>query len=280
MDSPVYARRPPEPPRLDDCSFYHSIDLPGLGLQVGQWDLRGAYDEYFGGHDFTGERVLDIGTANGALAFEIERRGAAEVVAFDLDEGLTYDCRLPTADSVLAESSRGVSQVKNAFWLAHQLLASRVKVAYGHAGSLPEALGTFDTVVMGNVLQHLQDPVGAVLQAVRRTDHLLITEADWLPGVVADDFVGMLMFDLPNPFSWYQVKPGLLQNLLWRWGYTDQRLTWHTQVCIQDQRFDDAGQISWAREEIPTRHFTLSANRPDRPPTTLSSSDSAASVTA
>ena len=106
-----YALPPAEPPALTDCRFYHSIELPGIGLQQGYWDLRGGYDDYFGGQDFSGERVLDIGTSSGALAFEIERRGASEVVAFDLDEGLTYDRRLSTAETVLTKFRAGIALV-------------------------------------------------------------------------------------------------------------------------------------------------------------------------
>jgi len=167
----VFADPPATLPRLEDCSFYHSIDLPGLGLQVGSWDLRGRYDEYFGECDFSGERVLDLGMASGALAFELERRGAREVVGFDLDDGQNYDCRLPADEGALEEFRSWVQRVKNGFWLARGLLGSHVKVAYGHVRSLPEDLGWFDTVMMGNILQHLQDPVGAVLQAVQHTDH-------------------------------------------------------------------------------------------------------------
>ena len=257
-----YATPPAERPALADCTFYHSIELPGIGLQQGNWDLRGGYDDYFGGHRFSGERVLDIGASSGALSFEIERRGAAEVVAFDLDEGLSYDCRLPTADEALAEARDRIAQVKNAFWLCHDLLASSVKVVYGHAGALPAELCRFDVVVMGNILQHLQDPVGAVLQAARRSDHLIITEADWMRGVVADDFVGMLMFDLPNPFSWYQVKPGLLCNLLGRWGFVDQQLSWHDQLPVLDARFAEDGTVTREPAHSRVPHYTLSIRRP------------------
>ena len=245
-----------------DCEFYHSLDLPGIGLQQGNWDLRGGYDDYFGGHDFSGERVLEIGTASGALAFEIERRGASEVVAFDLDEGLTHDCRLPTPDEELVEFRARMAQVRNAFWLAHHLLASNVKAVYGHAGALPAELGRFDAVVMGNILQHLQDPVGAVLQAARHSDHLIITEADWMRGVVADDFVGMLMFDVPGPFSWYQVKPGLLCNLLGRWGFVDQELTWHDQLQLVDPRFAEDRTFTLEGVHVRVPHYTLSLKRP------------------
>src|SRR4030095_945047 len=145
---------------------------------------------------------------------------------FDLDDGISRDCRLPTDAATWAEIQRWVARVKNGFWLARDLLGSRVNVAYGHAGNLPADLGWFETVMMGNILQHLQDPIGAVLQAARHSDHLIITEADWLPEI-GDDLPCMVMYDLPNPFSWYQVKPALLQMLLKRWGFIDKKLNWH-----------------------------------------------------
>jgi SAM-dependent methyltransferase len=251
---------PATPPKLEDCNFYHSIDLPGVGLQVGSWDLRGHFDEYFGGHNFVGERVLDLGTASGALAFEMERRGAREVIGFDLDEGFTYDCRLPIDEAVRAEFRDGVNRIKNGFWLARHALGSQVNVVYGHVSNLPAGLGQFDTVMMGNILQHLQDPVGAVLQAIQHTGHIIITEADWLPGF-GDDLPCMLMYDIANPFSWYQVKPLLLQNLLRRWDFTEQTLNWHTQVILEGHQFKEGGEVSWEQFGLPTRHFTLSARK-------------------
>jgi hypothetical protein len=190
----------------------------------------------------------------------MERRGATEVVGFDLDEGLGYDCRLPIDQATLASHLRGVGMVKNGFWLAHRLLQSRVKMSYGHAASLPVDLGWFDTVMMGNILQHLQDPVGAVLQAIRHTDHLIITEADWFSGT-GDDLPCMIMYDLPHFFSWYQVKPGLLQAILRRWDFSDQTLTWHTQTILQGHQFTDDGASSWEMYGVPARHYTLSARR-------------------
>src|SRR5262245_31646076 len=257
----LFAEPPAVLPRLEDCRFYHSIDLPGYGLQTGFWDLRGRFDEYFGGHDFAGERVLDLGTASGALAFEMERRGAREVVGFDLEDGVVYDCKLPPDRARFENSQAGVSNIKNSFWLAHSALKSRVKAVYGHLNRLPADLGRFDTVMMGNVLQHLQDPVGAVLQAIQYTDHIIITEADWLPGI-GDDLPCLVMYDIPNPYSWYQVKPALLQNLLRRWNFTDQTLTRHTQVILQGPQYaEGGGLVAWKDFGIPTNHFTLSARR-------------------
>jgi hypothetical protein len=36
----LYTAAPAVEPALDDCSFYQTIVLPGLGVIPGQWDLR------------------------------------------------------------------------------------------------------------------------------------------------------------------------------------------------------------------------------------------------
>ena len=71
-------------PRLDECTWYHSMDLPGIGEVVGAWDLRGRFDDYVGHVALGGKSVLDVGTANGFLSFEAEKRGAT-VTSFDAD---------------------------------------------------------------------------------------------------------------------------------------------------------------------------------------------------
>jgi len=70
---------------VKDCYFYHTLDVPGYGTIEGNWDLRGGFSEYLGRVDFKGKKVLEMGTANGALCFEMERRGAS-VIAFDLSK--------------------------------------------------------------------------------------------------------------------------------------------------------------------------------------------------
>jgi hypothetical protein len=99
-----------------------------------------------------------------------------------------------------------------------------------------------------------------VLQAIRYTDHLIVTEADWLENT-GDELPCMIMYDLPHPFSWYQVKPRLLQMLLKRWGYTEQSLTWHTEHLLRSPTFADPGNVCWERARVPTRHYTLSARK-------------------
>jgi hypothetical protein len=54
----TFAEPPASLPDVDDCAFYHVIDLPGVGTTDGGWDLRGRVDDYLGHVDFAGKRVL------------------------------------------------------------------------------------------------------------------------------------------------------------------------------------------------------------------------------
>jgi len=143
-------------PAVKDCYFYHTIELPGVGVCEGQWDLRPGVKTYLGPADFRGKRVLEIGTASGYVCFELERRGA-DVVAFDLPEDAAFDAPpVGGGEAHVAASREGTRRIRNAFWLAHRLLGSRARLAVGHANDLPASIGEFDVVVIANVLQHLR----------------------------------------------------------------------------------------------------------------------------
>src|SRR5947209_18056775 len=71
-------------------SWYHSLEVsPGV-VTPGLFDLRPIVDE-LPWPDVRDRRCLDVGTSDGFLAFELERRGAAEVVAADIAEHLDWD---------------------------------------------------------------------------------------------------------------------------------------------------------------------------------------------
>src|SRR5262245_24126688 len=91
---------------LEECEFYHTMDIPGYGLVVGQWDLRENVDTYLGNQDLRGKRVLELGPASGFLTFEMEKRGAA-VVGFDLADGRKWD--------VVPHYAEDLDQVVNRF---------------------------------------------------------------------------------------------------------------------------------------------------------------------
>src|SRR5437660_4420517 len=70
--------------------WYHTLELaPGV-VTPGWFDLRPILG-VLPWPDVRGKRCLDIGTYDGFLAFEMERRGAAEVIAIDIPNHLDWD---------------------------------------------------------------------------------------------------------------------------------------------------------------------------------------------
>ena len=63
---------------------------------------------------------------------------------------------------------------KDAYWLCHRLLGSRAEVFYGSVYELPPALGRFDVVIVGSVLEHLSDQVSALASIARVTRETLV----------------------------------------------------------------------------------------------------------
>lgn len=70
--------------------WYHTLEVaPGV-TTPGVFDLRPIV-ERLPWPDVRGKRCLDIGTFDGFFAFELERRGASEVVATDIAEPEQWD---------------------------------------------------------------------------------------------------------------------------------------------------------------------------------------------
>ena len=147
--------------------WYHTMELaPGV-VTPGWFDLRGV----IGGlpwPDVRGKRCLDVGTYDGQLAFELERRGASEVVATDIADHDGWDwpprtrARGPDVLRELAGPEKG-----RGFEIARDLLGSEVERRPLSVYELgPDTVGTFDVVVCGSLLLHLRDPFRA-LEAIR-----------------------------------------------------------------------------------------------------------------
>ena len=176
--APAVYEEPRVVSELDECVFYHSTELPGFGLVEGQWDLRGRFDDYVAGVDVQNKRLLDVGTASGFLSFEAERRGA-EVVSFDAaSPELTTPLPIERVRRDVDAHNRVIGDyldsLKNSYWLSHRLFESRARVHYGNILSLPESLGTFDVVLIGQILTHLRDPLGALSSLAERCGGTMI----------------------------------------------------------------------------------------------------------
>jgi len=258
---PLAFESPPDPtPSPQECAFYHSIEVPGHPPFQGHWRILRPL-EYLGGVDFRGKRVLDVGTSTGFLAFTMENLGAREVIAFDLPASAEYDTRLPVTTAARAHHRARRGLIRNGFWLCHRALGSRVKLLCGDVRSLPEALGGFDVVVLGNVLQHLSDPLRAVLVLAPHAETLVITESCWLPLSATDNPLTLTMFDSDHPFSWFQVRPELLDALLAQHGFAERTLRWHAQPFIDVVDYLANGTIRETQNGNEIPHFTLVARR-------------------
>lgn len=226
-----YAQPRPAAP-LEDCAFYHVMDVPGHGVVGGEWDLRPGVDKYLGGCALQGRRVLEIGPASGFLTFEMERRGA-NVVSVELEDDHPWDF-VPFGDEILApawpERRQCIVNLKNAWWLAHAAHRSTARAWYGSAYDLPPALGHFDVAVMAAVLLHAHSPLLIVEQCAKRADTLIIT--DLYRPELAGRPVAQLIPDVGNRLwhTWWLFSPDLFVQFAGVLGFPHTEVTTHQQL--------------------------------------------------
>ena len=144
---------------MHDEGWYHTIELPGGVVTPGYFDTRAVADVVPLPPRLDGSRCLDVGTYDGFWAFEMERRGAAEVVAIDVLDPLRWDwprASPPEAIAAIANERRG-------FAVAAEALGSSVQRRDLSVYELsPDVVGTFDVVYCGSLTLHLRDPVRAL----------------------------------------------------------------------------------------------------------------------
>jgi tRNA (mo5U34)-methyltransferase len=157
--------------------WYHTLELaPGV-VTPGWFDTRPVVPKLPLPASLDGMRCLDIGTFDGFWAFELERRGAAEVIATDLLDARQWDWPAGSSADVvseMAERKRG----GEGFRLAREALGSRVELLERSVYELDrDELGEFDFAYLGSLLLHLRDPVRA-LERVRElvTGRLLVVD--------------------------------------------------------------------------------------------------------
>src|SRR5204862_8084613 len=104
--------------------WYHTSARGNGVVTTGMFDHRPVLARYPIPADLSGKRCLDVATMDGFWAFEMERRGAASVVAIDLDdpEDLDWPASLrPQHDRTLDETKG------DRFALAREALGSQVE---------------------------------------------------------------------------------------------------------------------------------------------------------
>ena len=180
--------------------WYHTIALPG-GVQT-----PGFYNTVKGASrvplpaSLEGKRCLDIASNDGFWAFEMERRGAREVVAIDLPDPRQGDWpgEPPAEDP-------GPDRAQATFEIARQALGSGVEREYLSVYELSrERLGSFDFVFIGNVLLHLRDPVGALTAAHSVVDGELfsVDTISIVASIASPRVPAAILSRRPEPWWW------------------------------------------------------------------------------
>ena len=232
MSRPIEFAAPRRVERPEGCFFYHTMELPGLGVIHGQWDLRGKFEEYVGGVDVAGKSVLDVGTATGFLSFESERRGASRIVSHDMSD-VRQQTLLPFKDKLYYKDRERWAEIygaemerwKDAYWLCHRLLGSRAQVFYGSVYDVPPALGQFDVVLVGSVLEHLSDQVSALGSIARVTKGTMVVVT---PLLQTEEHIARFEPLAGTPdydYTWWRYSVGVYREVFRMLGFRVERVT-------------------------------------------------------
>lgn len=196
--------------------WYHTIDLGNEIVTQGMFDHRGSEDRHGLPADLSGRRCLDVGTMDGFWAFSMEQRGAAAVVAVDLDDPDDLDW----PSSLRSRIVKTMDETKSTrFDLARRALGSSVERRICSVYRLdPAELGEFDFVFCGDMLVHLKDPATAVerIRSVCRGTTVITNP-------VKEQFPyrrrPLAQFDGIKEFEWWLPNRAALERLLRSAGF-------------------------------------------------------------
>lgn len=193
---------------VSSISWYHTLDLaPGV-VTRGWFDTRRVPDLVKFPPSLSGQRCLDVGTFDGFWAFEMEQRGAAEVVAVDLLDAAEADWPANSPPEAIAAivQRKGTG---SGFEIAREALGSQVKRLELNVYDLdPAQVGSFDFVYIGSLLLHLRDPIRALerVRAVCRGRLMVVDAIDLALTVLAPRRAVAGLDGLGRPWWW---KPNL-----------------------------------------------------------------------
>jgi hypothetical protein len=212
---------------VDDCWFYHVMDLPGVGTidHFGSWDLRGRFDEYTGRVPLAGKTFVDVGTASGFLSFEAEKRGAT-VTSFDVPSGDVVN--IDPAQNVTAKRSE-ISKLHNSYLLAHHLLKSKARMVYGDALTLSQHVEPHDVVLVAQMLVHVRDPIAVLEQATKvARETIIVTEGMFESKEPIARFYGATY---PGLNAWWHLSTTLYRQVFSLYGFEVTSISSSTYQC-------------------------------------------------
>jgi tRNA (mo5U34)-methyltransferase len=206
--------------RVEDVEWYHTIELaPGV-ITPGWFDTR-PIAATLPWPALSGKRCLDVGTFDGFWAFEMERRGASEVVAIDILDPMQWDwpagATTQTLEAIGRRKAGGVG-----FEIASKALGSRVHRLEMSVYDLDvERVGHFDVVYLGSLLLHLRDPAGALMRLRHVcSDRLMVLENIDLELSLLHPARPMASLDAVGRPWWWKINVAALVRLTEAAGFT------------------------------------------------------------
>jgi tRNA (mo5U34)-methyltransferase len=187
--------------RVAGVRWYHSLALPDGLVTPGSFDSRDELQHLPFPTSLDGERCLDVATADGFWAFEMERRGAAEVIAIDVAPS-RQDWPWNTVNG---PGGGATSSKTRGFDIAHDAFESRVQWKELSVYELdPSQIGEFDFIFIGSLLGHLRDPVAALsaIASVLRGE-LLSVDAISAPLTLVHPRQPLARFEAPGWPLWW-----------------------------------------------------------------------------
>jgi SAM-dependent methyltransferase len=215
------------------CDFYHAVELPDGSVPAAQWDLRATADEYLGGVNFFGKRVIEIGPASGFLSFHMEKRGA-QVACIEPPQECFWDL-VPRHGVDLEQRKRDfwrhIERIRNSFWFLHHNYRSQVRVYEVDAYRLPASLGTFDLGVLASVLLHCSSPVRLIESVANLVRGSLIISDVYIADL-GDQPACLLVPSLDNNVidTWWNFSPTFFTNYLAVLGFAASKVSRHKQL--------------------------------------------------
>lgn len=229
LASPVKTERDLEAAVAAVPLWYHSIELaPGV-VTPGWFDLRPIVDA-MPWPDVRGKRCLDVGTWDGFLAFELERRGAAEVMAVDIGSHEHWDwppVLLARGGPQSLEDFTGREQGVG-FRVAKEALGSRVEHRTLSVYDLdPATVGQFDVVTCGSLMLHLRDPMRALerIRSVCRGAFLSAEQIDLTLTALRPRRAALRLDGTSDLFQWFIPNAAGHRQMLRASGFRLERCT-------------------------------------------------------
>jgi tRNA (mo5U34)-methyltransferase len=200
---------------IEALEWYHTIELRP-GVETPGWhDTRPIAGQIPFPASLAGKRCLDVGTFDGFWAFEMERRGADEVVAIDILDPEQWDWPLG-ADEAVVEAIGRRKGSGNGFEIAARELGSSVTRLEKSVYDVdPDEIGRFDLVYLGSLLIHLRDPVRALerLRSVCDGTMIVVDGIDLPLSLLLPNTPTARLDGRGRPWWWYSNQAGLARMI-------------------------------------------------------------------